>query len=191
MPRKRPTKPAGRGNHPNSRKNLKPIAPGEVRNPAGRKTLGATIREQLNALGEAALTEAQLRRIARDQSEPFTRRAAAERILRTLDHPDLADFAPVAEGKKTLKQLRDSGVNTECVKKLKPTEHGVEIELHDRGGEDFDRLVEQTDGLPAKTVKVEGQPFMATPQERQAEAISIADMIKKMLGRSLPRITGA
>lgn len=36
MPKKKSTGKAKPGQHPNSRKNLKPVKPGEVRNPSGR-----------------------------------------------------------------------------------------------------------------------------------------------------------
>src|SRR5687768_8657030 len=77
-----------RGTHENSLRNLKPARPGEERSPAGRKTASATIKEHLNALAERNLAAKQLCTIARDDTEAWPRRAAAERILRTLETGD-------------------------------------------------------------------------------------------------------
>ncbi len=136
--------------------------PGQSGNPEGRATAGATIREHLNAFAEQGLSEAQLRKIARGKAEPWPRRAAAERILRTLEAGDLSDFTAVLEGEKTIDQLRDEGVNTVVVKKCNSkvrhlkdgsgdaiTEIEREIELHDRAGHDFDRVMDRTDDADA------------------------------------------
>src|SRR4051812_5987958 len=94
--------------------------PGRSGNPAGRPPrAGATIREWINTFGQKDLTELQLRKIARDAKAPWTKRTAAERILRTLEAPDMADFEPYLHGVGTLGQLRGTGINTEVVKKVK------------------------------------------------------------------------
>jgi hypothetical protein len=171
-----------RGQHPNSRKNLIPPAkPGEVRNPKGRTTAGASIREYMNAMAEAELTETELRTIARSKVQPWTRRAAAERILRTLETGDVADFLPVVEGKKTLKELRDEGINTEVVKKIKPSEHGVEIELHDRAGADVDRIMDRTDGRPKQTVDVNNTTTI-THTDARDQVAALAAAVRERLG---------
>ena len=154
-----------RGTHENSLRNLKPARPGEVRNPAGRKTAGATIKEHLNALAERNLTAKQLRTIARSDREPWTRRAAAERILRTLETGDLADMEGLLNGSVSLAELRETGVNTEVIKKVRTkvrtlddgtTETEREVELFDRAGIDFDRVLDRTEGKPRQTLEVEG-----------------------------------
>lgn len=141
--------------NPKSLANLKPAKPGEVRNPKGRKTAGATIREWINSLAEQGLSEAKLRKVARDRKLPWPKRAAAERILRTLEVGDLADMEAVLHGDQTLQDLRGSGVNTEVIKKIKVKvrtdsegnqEVERELELYDRAGVDFDRVIETTDG---------------------------------------------
>lgn len=155
-----------KGTNPNSLANLKPAKPGEVRNPQGRKTAGASIREWVNSFAEADLTLAQLRKIAKSPKEGWTRRAAAERIIRTMEAGDLADFAGFLKGENNLEDLRAMGINTEVVKKLKQKTRKVpvaggekddveeiierEIELHDRSGEDFDRVINHTDGNPTQ-----------------------------------------
>jgi hypothetical protein len=144
--------------------------PGESGNPAGRKSAGATIKEQFNWLAEQDLNEAEVRKIARDKSLPWTRRAAAERILRTLEAGDLADMEPALRGEKDLTTLRSEGVNTEIVKKIKVktrvTPDGEEVieremELHDRAGTDIDRILDRTEGKPAQSVDhtTGGKPF--------------------------------
>src|SRR5687767_3433843 len=126
-----------RGTHENSLRNLKPARPGEVRNPAGRKTAGATIKEHLNALAERNLTAKQLRVIARDDRQAWTRRAAAERILRTLETGDLADMEGLLNGSMSLAELRTAGVNTEVIKKVK-----VRVRTLENGSTETEREVE-------------------------------------------------
>jgi hypothetical protein len=80
---------------------------------------------------------------------------------------DLADFDPFFDDGAKLKDLRAAGVNTEIVKKRKekrreiPQEDGPpiievdrEIELHDRAGDDFDRVMDRTVGKPSQAVEV-------------------------------------
>jgi hypothetical protein len=142
--------------------------PGQSGNPSGRRTAGATVREWINVLAEQGLTEDDLRRIARDRRLAWAKRTAAERMLKTLEFGDLADFMSVLKGEQDLEQLRAAGVRTEVVKKLKVKnrvdsegEHYVEREIelhHDRAGADFDRIIGTTDGLPTKRVEQIG-PF--------------------------------
>src|SRR5947207_451921 len=108
-----------RGTNPNSLKNLIPAKPGEIRNPLGRKTAGATVKEWLNTLAEKRVTEAQLRSIARNRKAEWARRTAAERMLRTLEAGDMADFQAFLHGEKSLDELKEAGVNTEVLKKIK------------------------------------------------------------------------
>jgi hypothetical protein len=146
--------------------------PGQVGNPAGRPAAGATIREWINRLAQEELTEAGLREVARDTKHPWTKRCAAERILRTLEAGDLADFAGLFRGEISLEDLRGMGINTEVVKKFKQKTrkqmvgHGEdehieevierEIELHDRAGADFDRIMDRTAGKPGQVVEITG-----------------------------------
>jgi hypothetical protein len=184
--------------HPNSLANLIPPQPGEARNPAGRPSAGATLREQVNALAQSGLTEKELRKIARDQSLPWTRRAAANRILRTLEAPDLADFAGLLRGENSLEDLRAMGVNTEAVKRFKQrtrkqmSGHGEEaeveevidreIELYDRSGEDFDRVTNHTDGHPTQNIKADIDTKFRNLADGEAEADSILASLREKLG---------
>jgi hypothetical protein len=142
---------------------------GQSGNPRGRPAAGATIRERVNIIIESGTNEAELRAMARNKSLLVEDRMAAERILRTLEAPDIADFQPWLEGKCDLVELRERGVNTEAVKKAKvkvrvvpvgdgATEQHIEreIELYDRAGEDFDRIINHTDGQATKKVEVSG-----------------------------------
>lgn len=153
-------------------------------NPKGRPpSAGSTLIEWLNILAGKDFTEAQIRRIARDKRSPWTKRAAAERVLRTLEAGDLADFQPYLEGTKTLEDLRDDGLNTELVKKGKTTvrtdKDGTEtqtreIELHDRSGADFDRIADRTEGKPTQRMEMEGTGVplavqIVTPMTKKAE----------------------
>lgn len=121
-------------------------------------------------MGEQGLPESELRRIANDPVADWTRRAAAIRIIRTLEAPDLADYEPVLDGSMALPELRTTGVNTAAVKKLKTrtrtdkdggTEIEREIELYDRSGDDFDRVMDQTKGRPQQSIDVTtgGEPI--------------------------------
>lgn len=134
--------------------------PGQSGNPSGRKNAGASIRNWINDLSH--LTEPQLRKLAANKRAPWTKRAAAERMLRTLESGDLADFTAVTRGEKTLDELRAAGVNTAVVKKVKVKRRTIragdevigeevegEVELHDRAGDDFDRILDRTIGKPA------------------------------------------
>lgn len=138
------------------------IKPGEVRNPKGRRSAGIVLKEWLNLFSTQGLTEAELRAVAKDKTQPWPKRAAAERAIRTIEAPDLAEFEEYVAGAKTLDELRQAGVDTAAVKRVKErrqvtrktggevTEETVtrEVELHDRAGEDFDRICDRTDGKP-------------------------------------------
>jgi hypothetical protein len=133
---------------------LYPFQPGQSGNPGGRKTAGATIREWFNSLAEQQLDEDALRAVARDKRAPWPKRAAAERILRTLEAGDLADFEPYLRGEMTLEQLREAGRNTELLKRAKTGAKGQrEVELHDRAGADIDRIIGHTEPTPGEVEK--------------------------------------
>ena len=140
--------------------------PGQVANPRGRAaSAGTTIREWLNVFCWKDLTEAQIRKIARDPKASWAKRAAAERALRTIEAGDLADLEPCLNGSKTLAELRGDGINTTVVKKAKAraytTKQGAvtverEVELHDRAGAEFDRVCDRTEGRPTQRMEMSG-----------------------------------
>ena len=134
--------------------NLKPAQPGEVRNPEGRKTAGAYIKEHVNSMACRKLTKKQLRKIIADEDEDWTRVAAAEQALRSMESPDIADFQEVVRGTKTPDDLRKAGIDTAAIKKYTIGKKGISVELHNRAGESFDRVVEKTDGKDPQAVDV-------------------------------------
>lgn len=150
---------------------LHPFQPGQSGNPAGRPPNGGrSLRERCNDFLHQGLLEAQLVKIAKNKKAPPVDRAAAIRILRQLEDPDLADFTPLLNGKKSLAQLRATGVRTNTIKKFKQKSRMVpdgkdgyeevierEIELHDRSRDEFKLLVEQTDGTPEQTISVNNE----------------------------------
>ncbi len=147
--------------------------PGQSGNPAGRKTAGATEKEWINALTARKTPEPQLRRIAADVKEWPAKRVAALWILRQVESGDMADYEEFLKGTKTLDQLRQEGKNTALVKKARIGKDGVSIELHDRSGEAFDRVCDQTDGKPNQAMHVTGELPQAvqiiTPLTRSAQ----------------------
>jgi hypothetical protein len=79
--------------HPNSLANLKPPLPGEVRNPLGRKTCGASIKEHINLMGD--LSEAEIQAVSDDEAAPIAKRIAANRMLSALAVAD--DFDRICD----------------------------------------------------------------------------------------------
>jgi hypothetical protein len=148
--------------------------PGQSGNPAGRKTAGALVKEEINSMALAGLTEQQIKFEARDPKNTWQRRMAAEQMLVGLEHGDIADFAGLLRGENTIEDLKGMGINTEVIKKLKQKSRKVpvgegqieevidrEIELHDRRGAEFDRVCDRTDGKPNQPVEVvNGVPVM-------------------------------
>lgn len=111
-------------------------------------------------------TEYRLRCIAKNPKALVAKRSAALCILRSLENPDLADFSELLTGKKTLKEMRDEGYQTDHIKKLKVRNRKVkvadgeyeefvegEIELFDRAGINFDRVADRTEGTPKQTIE--------------------------------------
>jgi hypothetical protein len=182
-PRRRATSPAEQGIRAGHGKGGVPVPvahqfpPKTSGNPAGRPSAGATLREQFNALAASGLTQAQLRRIATDTRVAWTRSAAAREILKALEYGDLADMEPLLDGRLTLKQLRQKGVNTAVIRKVKVktrtlrdadgedvgTEVEREVELHDRGGDHFNLICDQTESRPKVNVHHTGDGTTGGP----------------------------
>lgn len=137
--------------------------PGNVANPKGRAaSAGTSMREWINAFVAGELTEAQVRKIARDKTAPIAKRAAAERLLRTVESGDLAELEGWLNGRVTLSAIKDAGINTEVIKKARVRTHrdgeGGEtvvrdVELHDRAGAEFDRIINHTAGKPTEHIE--------------------------------------
>ena len=133
---------------------------GQSGNPTrkGEGSYGGMFRVHLNALRNK--TEQELRNIAKAKSAKAVRRAAAMHLLETLEHPDLADYEKLFDGTYSLKDLRDAGVPTDCIKKLKGKVRKIgngdgkgtvterEIEFYDRATAARDKAIGHTDGTP-------------------------------------------
>lgn len=169
--------------------------PGNKMSP-GRKSLGASLADWLNIFDTQDLREDDLRRIARDKAEPVTKRGAAERMLLLVERGDVADFERLLEGDQTLRQVRDLGINTEVVKKIKVKRRTIpsegdgpdaveverEIELHDRSGDEFDRICDRTEGKPKQSVTHDGDIGLRTIAEGETEAAQILAELRSRLG---------
>jgi hypothetical protein len=133
---------------------LKPWPKGVSGNWKGSSTAGACISNAYN--GMSGLTPAEYRIIANDERESGARIAAARQWLETLGE-DIAELEPFLQGRKTLKALRDAGVNTRMIKKasIRRGEDGEHITVELRhGGEALDRIADRTEGKPTQRVEV-------------------------------------
>jgi hypothetical protein len=141
--------------NPKSLENLKPWGPGE--SPlGGRQTAGATIREWINTLSGQKLSTQQLRALSVDESIDYNKQLAALHMATGTERASLARYEPWLQGEKTLQDLEADGVDVRQIKKAKIGDKGGrEIELHDRAGEAFDRIVEHTDGQAPQSGKLE------------------------------------
>lgn len=153
--------------------------PGHSGNPKGKPAGGPEINGRINELICGKATEVDLRQIVFDKKEPIARRMAAVTLLKAIEYGDLADFEDVRNGKKTLRDLKTEGMSTDIVKKLKTKtreinregqspiiETEVEIELHDRSGENFDRIMDRTDGKAVQPIEVQFKAFLGIDEER-------------------------
>jgi hypothetical protein len=144
--------------------------PGQRGNPRGRPSAGSSVREEINRMAHEGATEADLLREARDPKNTWERRAAAERMLRCLEFSDIADFADLLSGKVTVEQLRATGVDTSVIRRFRRRSYSTTgadgtrqtitsavIEFHDRAGDEFDRIVNQTAGMPTIPIQMDGQ----------------------------------
>lgn len=124
---------------------------GQMGNPTGSTNpTKIAITKAMHAMGAADLTEEELRMVAKDRNIGFIRRAAANQLLRIMERPDLADYEGWLQGQADLRDLRNDGHDTSLIKKAK-VKHRMtpggeefverEIELHDRAGESWDRLI--------------------------------------------------
>lgn len=137
-----------------------------------------------------------MRAIARDKSTPWPKRAAAERVVRTMEYGDLADMESILDGSVSLKQLRAYGINTEVIKKIKvkktveyddegdPVSEQTEreVELHDRAGDDFDRVMDRTEGRPRQEVTAHVDNSLRSEAEGEAAAAGLLAALKERSG---------
>lgn len=84
--------------HPNSLANLKPVKPGEIRNPEGRKTAGASIKEWVNAFAEWTVSE--VKKVVDSPDATVAQLAAARTVLGSIvDGEDFDRICDRTEGK--------------------------------------------------------------------------------------------
>jgi hypothetical protein len=168
--------------------NLKPFKPGESGNPKGRPSAGAAVKEWINLLAGKDLTEDDWWEILRNKKEPGNKRYAALHLIRGLENPDIADFEPLLDGQMSLRELRAQGFNTSLVKKTKRKERQIpqgegqdpivvverEIELYDRSGNAFDRIMDRTEGRPRESQELDINVKVAAEQLTDQQLIERA-----------------
>ena len=142
--------------NPKSLANLRPPwTPLDAPRDQGRPSAGASIRDMINVYAAAGLSREQLREIAEDGKD-FIRSAAALRALRMIEMGNISQFEPWLKGEKTMVELAAEGVNIDLVKKAKISDKGGrEIELYDRSGADFDRVLDRTEGKAHQQTSVD------------------------------------
>lgn len=169
---------------------------GETGNPGGRPSVGASAKEWMNILDEKVqqgeLDEDGLRAVARDKRMPPSKRAAATRLLHMIESSDLADYDDLCDGTTTLSKLREKGVNTAVVKKIKTRrlydkdgkDTGVEreVELHNRTGEDFDRVLDRTVGRPTQEIVAHHDGSIRSLSDGETAADLLLAEIRARLG---------
>lgn len=150
----------------------------------------------MNVLGSAndgeGLTERSLRAISKDHRVGSNKRTAAQRLLRMMECGDLADMQGLCDGSQTLAELRESGVNTEVVKKVKTRTRSLmengetvgveverEVELHDRSGDEFDRVMDRTKGRPRQEIVQHVDGAIRTIPEGSDQAATLLDSIRR------------
>lgn len=142
------------------------------RNTTGKTShpnVGKNLMQRVNTLSDRGHTRPELRAMASSNRLDHRTNAAAIVLLRLSEYVDLADFDEYLEGTKTLKQLREMGINTDAVKKAKTTKRTItqangdvittierEVQLRDTVGGWIDRALNRTEGLPTHRVEFDG-----------------------------------
>ena len=132
------------------------------------KNVGLTIIENLNTWADRRLVRRDLENIARSNDATFSEVIGAVQALHASEYTDMADFEELCEDGMTLKKLRDLGVNTAAVKKLRVkttsrtthdgetiVETTKEVELHERATESFREIMDRTNGKAIQQMTVE------------------------------------
>ena len=131
--------------------------PDQSGNPKGRPNAGAMVRDFYNSMADKTLEEVQ--RIAHAPNVRMAKRRAALDWLRANNPPDMADYTLVLQGRETLTEAHERGVDTTGVKAVSvtPGEHGtaMRLTLHDRGDTALDRILDRTIGKPRQAVEVQ------------------------------------
>lgn len=180
-------------NHPGNAKNLKPWRKGQSGNPAGRRTAGANVTEEMNSLSARRVTPAQLRKIVDDPKTDYNRYLAALRMLRSIENPNMARYEAYLEGKDSLEDLEGKGIDTTLVKKAKitvvesesSTTTRREIELHDRSLAEAEFVCDRTEGRPKQALEVssDGNLELRTADDESAAAAAILDRCRQLMSK--------
>jgi hypothetical protein len=166
--------------------------PGRSGNPKGRPpAAGKSIVEALNQLVADDVLEDDLRKLARSRREKPVKRIAAGLLLQALEHGDMADFDELIFGETQLEELRAKGIHTAIIKRFtrrvrtKTRRDGtveknvsVTIELHDRSGKAFDRIMDRTVGKLSR-LTVQQSPD-APPNHAVEAVVRLMEMINAM-----------
>ena len=143
--------------------------PGRSGNPKGRPpAAGKSIIEAINQLVADGVLEDDLRKLARSRREKPVKRIAASLLLQALEHGDMADFNDLMFGETQLDELRARGIDTAVIKRFtrrvrtKTRRDGtveknvsVTIELHDRSGKAFDRIMDRSVGRARRRLRAQ------------------------------------
>jgi hypothetical protein len=147
-------------------------------------TAGAIIKNYFNGLARRKVSSVRLRTIIADEGKPHLLRSAAEQLLHSRSATTLADFDPWIKGDKSLTELRDAGIDVSLVKSASVSKDGIRrIELHDRAGQNMDRMMDQTTSRPKTEVSVTYEP--RTESERETARDSILARIRGRRQRNL------
>jgi hypothetical protein len=158
-----------------------PPKKGERRNPNGRPSAGAAVKEWWNLMRN--WDEARIRKVAKDASAPISKRQAAIQHLEAIRIPDIADFDGIVSGRQSLTQARNSGCDTTSVKKVKRrtrtddkgTTEEIELELHpSKASEALEKIMDRTDGKPTQTQKI--------TVEQIVDPVSMLERMRSELG---------
>lgn len=145
-------------------------------------TTGAIVKNYINGFGRRHVRNKTLRSIVKDAGKPELMRLAAQTLLLARRATTLADFEPWIKGAKTLKQLASAGVDISVVKSATIGKDGQrKLELFDDAGENFDRIIEHTDGKPKQTTEVKFDGVLRTPVDRELEAAETEPRLRKIL----------
>ena len=148
--------------------------PGESGNPAGRKSIGASIRDWMTTLD--GTEHAELERLAKSRKEPISKILAAQALLRAATSADVADFDDVIAGKMTLKDAQAKGLPTKAIKRAKANAAGgVDIELRADQREDLALIIDHTDGKAIQRTQTDAPPMLAV--QISVPGLNIAELI--------------
>jgi hypothetical protein len=127
--------------------------------------------------GLTELSMAEVKRIMR-KGRTHGERVAAAHLLHAYP-ADPADFEPLVNGTKTLRQLRNAGIDTTQIKKVEPVINeagevvGYKVEFFDRSGAALDRILDRTLGKPTTVIEGGDNPLRILSAGVPAEALNL------------------